>query len=157
MPDRRDAHLDGRQAVWVDFDQGYDACSLVQRSIMSRFSPTLMDHFQSPRNAVDLEDAHFVGQAGAPDSPPYMLIKLKMDGNIVVGVSFRTFGCGVSIACGSALSELVDGKTLADCRNIRTADVIAAVDGVPEDKTWCADVSVKALEDALAKSEIPLV
>ena len=33
-----------------------------------------------------------------------MLIKLKVDDK-PVGVSFRTFGCGIEIGCGSALSE----------------------------------------------------
>src|SRR4051812_37322916 len=100
-----------------------------------------MDHFQSPRNAVDLEGPDVVGQAGSPDAPPFMVLKLRVHGDSVDAVSFRTFGCGVSIACGSALSELICRKPLSSCNNISTDDVVAALDGVPDDKRWCADLS----------------
>jgi nitrogen fixation NifU-like protein len=118
---------------------------------MSRYSPTLMDHFQSPRNAADLEDADLVGRVGAADSPPYMLLKLKLESDVVARVSFRTFGCGTSIACGSALGELVKGRSLDDCGRLSVVDVVAALDGVPDDKRWCADLAVSALKDALGK------
>jgi len=118
---------------------------------MSRFSERLMDHFQSPRNAVDLDEADAVGEAGSSDSPPFMVMKIRTDEGVVRAVSFRTFGCGVSIACGSALGELVNGRLLADCGTISTEDIVEALDGIPEEKRWCADLAVQALRSSLEK------
>jgi NifU-like protein involved in Fe-S cluster formation len=120
---------------------------------MSRFSERLMDHFQSPRNAVDLDDADVVCEAGSSESPPFMVMKIRTDKGVARAVSFRTFGCGVSIACGSVLGELVKGRFLADCGAISTADLVDALDGIPEEKRWCADLAVQALRSALAKAK----
>jgi NifU-like protein involved in Fe-S cluster formation len=78
-----------------------------------------------------------------------MVLELQFDRERVAAVSFKTFGCGVSIACGSALGELIRGQSVARCRSLTAADVIAYLDGVPDDKQWCADVAVNALHNAL--------
>jgi hypothetical protein len=61
----------------------------------------------------------------------------------------RTFGRGYSIAACSALTELVTGKTISECQEITPDQVITALDGVPEEERFCADLPVATLRDAL--------
>lgn len=117
---------------------------------MGRFSETLMDHFTSPRNVGVLEEADAVGHAGTLGQGPFMALYLKVNDGHVREARYRTFGCGVSIACGSVLTEMVVGQSLNACRAITPDDVAGALDGVPEDKLHCPLLAVDALRSALA-------
>lgn len=120
---------------------------------MGRFSEKVMDHFQSPRNAGRLEQPDAIGRAGTPDEPPYMVLHLRIADGRIVAAAFQTFGCGIAIACGSVLTELVMGRTFAECSRIQPNELVAALDGVPEDRAWCADLAVAALRAGLAQLE----
>ena len=113
------------------------------------FSPTLMDHFQSPRNRGQLDDPDLVGVAGVPGRGRFLVLYLKVDGDCVSIVRFRCHGCGVTIACGSALSELIQGQSLETCQSICDADIVRALDGVPPNRGDCPAFAISALGDAL--------
>ena len=117
------------------------------------YSSTLWDHFNSPRNAGELKDADAVGKANINGRAPRFAIYLKAIDDKVAKASFQTFGCGYSIAACSALTEMVTGKTIAECWGITADHVVAALDGMPEEKRFCADMAVAALRDALAQLE----
>ncbi len=120
------------------------------------YSSTLWDHFNSPRNAGELKDADAVGKANINGRAPRFAIYLKAIDDKVAKASFQTFGCGYSIAACSALTEMVTGKTISECREITADQLVAALDGMPEEKRFCADMAVAALRDALAQlSESP--
>lgn len=73
----------------------------------------------------------------------------------IAEVRFLARGCTASIACSSALTELLSGKRLSELSGIRAAQVEAAVGGlIPESKhaaVLCADL-VKKLEAEWKKS-----
>jgi NifU-like protein involved in Fe-S cluster formation len=112
-----------------------------------------MDHFTSPRNCGTLDAPDRVGHAGVPGHGPFMTLSLRVKGDCVQEAKFRTHGCGVTIACGSALSELVAGQTLDACRALRPEDVAAALDGVPPDKAHGPAMAIAALLDALGPDD----
>jgi NifU-like protein len=57
-----------------------------------------------------------------------------------------------SIACGSALTELIVGKTLNQALELRREDVIAAVGGLPQASTHAAQLALDALLAALSQT-----
>ena len=81
---------------------------------MSRFSDALMDHFQSPRNQRRMLDPDAVGLAGIPGQGPFLSLYLRIQADRVSEVSFQCSGCGVTIACGSALTELILGRSIGE-------------------------------------------
>src|SRR5512140_2325172 len=101
---------------------------------MSRFSDTLMDHFQSPRNSGRLEDPAFVGLAGVPGQGRYLVLYVRISDSSISHARFECHGCGVTIACGSALTELITGRTLDECAQLTTRELVDALDGVPPDR-----------------------
>ena len=117
---------------------------------MTRFSETLMEHFTSPRNVGAMEAPDRVGQAGTLGQGPFMTLYLRLDGDRVAEARYRTFGCGVSIASGSALTELVTGHTVEECLALTPENVAAALDGVPPDKAHGPVLAITALRAALA-------
>ena len=121
---------------------------------MSRFSDTLMEHFLSPTNRGAMERAHLVGKVSLDDYPPFLTLYLRIDGNRVVDATFEAEGCGVTIACGSVLTELVRGRSLAECGQITVREIAAALDGLPSGKEYCAEVAIRALRDAIRPAEM---
>ena len=118
---------------------------------MGRFSPTLMDHFESPRNVGRLESPDLTGEASLDGHAPFIALDLRLADGIVQQARFRASGCGVAIAAASALTELVIGRTCAACSHLASSDVAHALDSIPPDKYFCATVAIRALQDALVK------
>lgn len=116
---------------------------------MSRYSDTVMDHFTSPRNWGLLQSANRIGVAGIPGQGRYLVLYLQIRQEQVVDVGFRCHGCGGTIAAGSALTEMILGKPMAECRQLSAADLLDALDGLPPDKLHCAGFAIQALQNAL--------
>lgn len=112
-----------------------------------------MDHFHSPRNAGRMERPDLEGRTGSSDHPPYMILQLRLDGDRVAEARFQTYGCGVAIACGSATTELIVGRRIVDCQSLLPQHIADKLDGLPEDRAWCAELALKAVNDALHQWE----
>ena len=63
-----------------------------------------------------------------------MTIYLQVDRGIVTNAMFQTFGCGVSIACCSVLTEMIKDSPIADCYAVTGLSLIECFSGVPEEK-----------------------
>jgi NifU-like protein involved in Fe-S cluster formation len=85
---------------------------------MSRFSDTLMEHFQAPISRGVMESPSLVGTGSLDGYPPFVTFYLRIDSGHITDATFQAEGCGVTIACGSMLTELVHGRSLAECRQL---------------------------------------
>jgi nitrogen fixation protein NifU and related proteins len=119
---------------------------------MGQFSDTLMDHFNSPRNPDHMETPDRVGIAGTPGRGPYVALYLRLAGDIVSEARFQTHGCGVSIACGSMLTEMITGRAAGECLELTPEQLSEALDGVPGSKLHCPALAIAALKNALSDS-----
>jgi NifU-like protein involved in Fe-S cluster formation len=90
-----------------------------------------------------------VGHASLDGRAPRVTVHLRIRDEIVEQLMFQAFGCGVTIASCSVLTELATGRRIAECAAITPAQVIAALSGMPDDKRFCADLAIQALRDAL--------
>lgn len=116
---------------------------------MSRFSDTLMDHFQAPRNMGRMESPDIVGLAGVPGQGRYLVLFARIADGRIANAQFECHGCGVTIACGSALTELITGRTIAECEKLTGSDLASALDGVPPDRGDCPEFAMHALRSVL--------
>jgi len=116
---------------------------------MSRFSDILMDHFNAPRNRGRMESPDRVGVAGTLGQGPFLVLMLRVQNDRVAEAKCETQGCGVTIAAGSMLTELIVHRSLDGCRAITTDQLIEALGGVPSDKAHAPALAVTALQNAL--------
>ncbi len=79
-----------------------------------------------------------------------MILYLRLENDRIAAAKYHTIGCGPTIASGSMLTEMIVGKTVAECGGITSEKLIDALDGVPPDKLHCPALAVAALRDALA-------
>jgi len=113
------------------------------------YSAQLLDHFQNPRNAGEIADADAVAEIENPACGDILRLSLKVSADRITQAQFKAKGCVAAIACGSALTDLVMGKTIEEARSLRRDDVSAAVGGLPHASTHAAQLALDALSAAL--------
>ena len=91
-----------------------------------------------------------VGIAGTPGHGPYVAVYLRLTGDVISEARFQTHGCGVSIACGSMLTELITDLAVSDCLELTPEHLSEALEGVPATKLHCPVLAISALKNALS-------
>lgn len=112
------------------------------------YSKKTLDHAMRPRNVGRIENADGFGRITGPCGDT-MEIYLKVGGGRVVDAKFWTDGCGTTIACGSVLTGLVNGKTVADVGEIDSKHLVDALGGLPESDVHCAVLAANTLRAAI--------
>ena len=113
------------------------------------YSDKVMDHFMNPRNMGEIEDADGVGEVGNPACGDVMKLFLKIEGDKIVDVKFKTFGCGAAIASSSMTTELIKGKTIDEALKLSNQAVAEALGGLPPAKEHCSVLAEDAMKAAL--------
>ena len=116
---------------------------------MSMYTEKVMDHFMNPRNVGEIEDADGVGKIGNPTCGDMMAFYIKVDGDRLADVKFRTFGCGAAIAVSSMVSELAKGMTLEEAKALTNKAVAEELGGLPPNKMHCSNLGAEALHAAI--------
>ena len=126
------------------------------------YSPQVLDHFENPRNVGELKDADATVQVENPVCGDIMQLFLKMESRASESPSlnsrikearFRIRGCVTSIACGSMLTEMMSGKTLAEARQLRREEIVDALGGLTNETMHGSHLVMEALAAALSKLE----
>ena len=118
------------------------------------YSAQLLDHFENPRNPGDVPDADARVELENPACGDVLRLTLKIKSGRVAEIRFKAQGCVPSMACASALTELVTGQTLGETRALKRDTLIAAVGGLPQASTHAAQLALDALQAAL--NQLPL-
>ena len=118
---------------------------------MARFSETLLEHARHPHNFGRDSSATAFGQADLNGQPPRVEVYLQITEGVIKHASYYAEGCGVTIAIGSVMTDLLREQTLRNAWEISADKVMKVLEGVPADKVFCIDVSLSALRSALAK------
>jgi nitrogen fixation NifU-like protein len=115
------------------------------------YSVQLLDHFQNPRNAGDLPDSDATVEIENPVCGDVIRLSVKFDAGQIARIRFKAKGCVPAMACGSALTEMVLGKTAEEARTFTREDLVRAVGGLPQASSHAAQLALDALAAALAK------
>lgn len=119
------------------------------------YSETVKDHFLNPRNFLFGDERQFqfdaVGTVGNPICGDQMKMYIKVDGDRIVDVRWKTYGCASAIASTSALSELVKGKTLDEALKIDAKAIDDYLGNLPKHKFHCSVLGHEALAEAIKK------
>ncbi|MBN1883109.1 MAG: iron-sulfur cluster assembly scaffold protein [Deltaproteobacteria bacterium] len=117
------------------------------------YSPTVIDHFQHPRNIGVLDDYNAYAKSGDPECGDYveMFFLIREPDGVIENVSFRVFGCAGAIACGSAVTVLAQGMDMLEALTLSENDVLTYLGGLPENKRHCSITALTALKTALSE------
>jgi len=113
------------------------------------YSAQLLDHFQNPRNTGDLPDADSVVELENPVCGDVIRLGLRLHDGRIAEIRFKAKGCVPSMACASALTELVQGKNVEDARKLRSDDLVTLVGTLPQASSHAVQLALDALRAAL--------
>ena len=116
------------------------------------YSDLLLDHFRHPRNVGDLEPPAITVEVTNPACGDILRLAARLESGRVVEARYRTRGCTASIAAGSALTEWMAGKSLAELRGLRAAEIADAVGGLEPESTHAAVLCVDGVRALVKKS-----
>ena len=116
------------------------------------YSPQLLEHFEHPRNAGDLANPDVSVQVENPACGDVLKLTAKLRDGRIGEIGFRAKGCVPAIACGSALTELVKNKSVAEAGHIGREQLVAAVGGLPETSSHACQLALDALAALLKRA-----
>lgn len=113
------------------------------------YSAKLTDHLAHPRNAGALADATAEAELTNPVCGDRLRLALRVSGPRIEAARFLAYGCPPTLACGSALAEMLEGMTLEEAARLTRQDLARALDGLPPRKQHAAALAIEALHAAL--------
>jgi len=80
-----------------------------------------------------------------------MEVYLKIESNVIKDAKFQAIGCAGAFSSGSALMEMVKGKTLEEAARVTEEDIVNFLGGIPKQKIHCACLAKRTLQRTIAK------
>lgn len=117
------------------------------------YTQKALDHFYHPRNVGELADSNASAQEGEPGCGDTVKVWIRVRENRLERVTFKAFGCPAVIACCSMMTEMATGLSLEEARQLTDDDVLAALDGLPEEKLHCSVFAASVLHAAIDEYE----
>lgn len=113
------------------------------------YSDTFKDHLAHPRNVGELPEATVVVEQNNPVCGDRLRLSLIVRDHRIETVRYLAYGCPPTLVCGSVLTELIAGRTIAEARNLTRNDLLNAIGGLPSRKQHAAALAMETLNKAL--------
>jgi len=115
------------------------------------YRENILDHYRHPHNKGELAQPTHTHQEDNPLCGDVIRIDLHVNENDVIDqVRFSGEGCAISLASASMLTEMLEGKTLEQAKQLGKEDILAAL-GIELGpvRLKCALLSLKVLKGAV--------
>ncbi len=113
------------------------------------YSPQVLDHFQHPRNPGEVANPDAAAQIENPACGDVLKLTLRVTDGRIEEIRFLAQGCVPAMACASLLTELVQGKTVVEARQLRRDDLVRSLGGLPQASTHASHLAIDALAAAI--------
>lgn len=109
---------------------------------------TFLEHALTPSNLGMLPQPEAYGrhERVCGDS---LELYLRVREGVIADARFMTEGCLATIACGSALTSLIKGKSVQEAAQVTPEAVQETVGGLPAGEEHCAELAVASLRQAV--------
>lgn len=113
------------------------------------YSEKLLGHFKNPRNVGELAPPAVTVEVSNPVCGDILRLSARFEQGRIAAVRYRTRGCTASIAAGSALTELLEGKTVEEAARLVPADIDKAVGGLSAESKHAAVLAIDGVRALL--------
>jgi len=114
------------------------------------YSQTFKDHLANPRNAGELPTANAVAEETNPVCGDRLRLNLRIIDGRIKAARFLAYGCPPTLACGSALAEMIEGMKVENAMQLTRREIVRAVGGLSTAKQHAAALAIETLTAALA-------
>jgi nitrogen fixation NifU-like protein len=115
------------------------------------YSAKLLDHFEHPRNAGELANPDAHERVENPACGDILELSANVRNGKIAEIRFKAKGCVPAMACGSLITEMATGKSLADAAGISREDVVEQIGGLPAASGHAAQLAVAAIRALVKK------
>jgi nitrogen fixation NifU-like protein len=119
------------------------------------YSEVFLDHFKNPRNVGDLAPPAVMVEISNPICGDILRLSALFQDGRIAQVRYKVRGCTASIASGSALTELMNGRTRQELAGLKAAEIEAAVGGLIPESKHAAVLCVDGVKKLLAETGAP--
>jgi len=116
------------------------------------YSPQLLDHFEHPRNTGELAGAVAQARVENPACGDILELSIKVREGRIVAARFKAKGCVPAMACGSLITEMVNGMEIGAARTIDSEAVAMQMGGLPPASRHAAQLAIDALRAVLERT-----
>jgi NifU-like protein involved in Fe-S cluster formation len=117
------------------------------------YSETFKDHLAHPRNAGELPDANAIAEETNPVCGDRLRLSLSIRDGRIEAARFLAYGCPATLACGSALAEMLEGMTVEGALYLTRKEIVVAVGGLPTRKQHAAALAIETLRAAIERGK----
>ena len=115
------------------------------------YSEKVLEHFEHPRNVGELSSPDAEVRLEHPVCGDIMNLAVKIADGRIDQVRYRTRGCVASIAAGSCLTEMIQGRSLAEASELKRENLLEALGGLPNASVHATHLAIDALSQVLDK------
>ena len=115
------------------------------------YSSQVLDHFEHPRNSGVLDHADASVQLENPVCGDVLKLSARVVEGKISEIKFLAQGCVPAIACGSALAELVQDKTVQQASALTRRELTEALGHLPEASSHAIALAMDALTELLKR------
>lgn len=118
-------------------------------NMWSALSRKVIDNFSNPQNIGEIKNPDGVGHVGDPSWGIDLELYIRVENNTIIDTKFKAFGCAVTIATSSMVSEMLKGKSIEQALDISDQEIAEALDGLPPPKMHCAELGRELIKSAI--------
>src|SRR5438067_13864821 len=107
------------------------------------YSEIFKDHIAHPRNAGELSDANAIAEGTNPVCGDRLRLSLRIDHEKIEAARFLAYGCAPTLACGSVVTEMIEGKSIGEALNISRKQIADALGGLSSQKQNAAALAIE--------------
>ena len=123
------------------------------QQVLDRFHNVLKDPIKHSVGRFNPEDPNVAtGMTGAPACGDVMRLQLKLEGDLIKDVKFKTYGCGSAIASSTMFADMLKGKTISEAKQIKDKDIATALE-LPPIKLHCSVLAEDSIKKAIENWE----
>jgi nitrogen fixation NifU-like protein len=113
------------------------------------YSEKAIGYYIKKRNVGVIEGAE-AAESHAGLCGDSMRVYLRIEKGLIIDAKFQAVGCAGAFASGSALTEMVNGRTLEAAEKITEHEVTRDLGKLPGPKLHCVRLAVDALRKSIA-------
>lgn len=114
-----------------------------------QYTKKVIHYFRNPKHVGEIKNPDGVGRVGNPTCGDMMDVYIKVKGNKINDIKFKTFGCIAAISSTEALCRIAKGKPIKEAQKISAKDIMNELGGLPGIKIHCSVLGADALKKAI--------
>jgi nitrogen fixation NifU-like protein len=124
---------------------------------MIELSEKIKEHFRNPKNVGEIENPEGIGTVTNPVCGDKTVLHLRIKDGVIEDCKFLSFGCAVTIASASVLTEKIKGMEISQLLSGSDDEIIKRLIGlienelgeIPPIKLHCPPATVQAFLEAI--------